>query len=420
MPHQDGAGQTRSDIDTALVGTHHAACLPEKSPLSEEDSFMASIKGRTTAPSTCHPASNRLLSPPVLTTLSQYHFTMSLGTIISFIGTGISLLSFVDSNFPDPQESGSVTAFSVGLDTDGLSDAGGDLPDIRLWDEAGQFLGATYDPGSINSGAAGQQVKISHDSGFEFSQSTYALLTANNDAICIAYVSHTWADGNKWAWSGDWGSACDGGTFYHSNIIINSEEPHKPDCLWIDADGDQPVKGVQIHFPDFTSNEPGVKPDFGKEFICDTPAYRYSFNNDPNEVVYFDPPRDYNNYGNNKKRTASRPAIRTPQKPTNATANAPKQKIPPTGRVYSTDSRLVVSSDAQHTASSLCEADRSYGPDFVSLVEGLYCDMSTKTLAPLCGEGVEDDCFDVEAKEMRASFQAKTAPKKFSKVMAWD
>lgn len=156
--------------------------------------------------------SNQHLLPPQQP-LSQSESIMSFGTIVSVIGTAVSILSFLDSNFPDPQESGSVTAFSVGLDTDGLSDAGGDLPDIRLWDEAGQFLGATYDPGSINSGASGQEVKISHDSGYEFSQSTYALLTANNDAICIAYISHTWADGNKWAWTGDWGRACPGGTW---------------------------------------------------------------------------------------------------------------------------------------------------------------------------------------------------------------
>lgn len=205
---------------------------------------------------------------------------------------------------------------------------------------------------------------------------------------------------------------------YHSNIIINPEEPHKPDCLWIDADGDQPVTGVQIHFPDFTATN-GVAPSDSIDYYCDTPAYRYSFNEDPNQVVYFDPPRDYNNYGNKKKRAASRPLIHTPQMPSNASANGPMQKIPVTGRVYSRDSRLVVSSDVQHTASSLCEADRSSGPDFVSLVEKLYCDMSTKTLAPLCGEGLEDECFDVQAKAMRNS-KARTAPKNFSKVMAWD
>lgn len=156
---------------------------------------------------------------------------MSGGTIISVIGTAVSLLSFIQSNFPEKENDGgydrllasiyaryrltllcrSSVAFAVGLNTDGLSGAGGDLPDVRLFGEGGEFLGAKYDPGDIQNGAAGKKVKVDQ-SGHEYQQPSYALFTANDDAICVAYVAQTWPDGSKWAWSGDWGRVCAGGT----------------------------------------------------------------------------------------------------------------------------------------------------------------------------------------------------------------
>lgn len=44
---------------------------------------------------------------------------------------------------------------------------------------------------------------------------------------------------------------------------------------------------------------------------------------------------------------------------------------------------LVVSSHDHQTAEELCTHGMSYGPDFVDS-KGNYCDMSTKTLSPLC------------------------------------
>lgn len=67
------------------------------------------------------------------------------------------------------------------------------------------------------------------------------------------------------------------------------------------------------------------------------------------------------------------------------------------------DTRLVKSSIPNQSAVELCESATSFGPDFVNVVEGMYCDMSTKTALPLCPEnlsGVEGAvvdglCFDL-------------------------
>ena len=58
--------------------------------------------------------------------------------------------------------------------------------------------------------------------------------------------------------------------------------------------------------------------------------------------------------------------------------------------------RLVTSVHEQHSARGLCENDYSYGPDFVSFSENVFCDMETKQQWPLCDGGrIEEGCYDL-------------------------
>jgi hypothetical protein len=83
------------------------------------------------------------------------------------------------------------------------------------------------------------------------------------------------------------------------------------------------------------------------------------------------------------------------------------------------DDRLVISSKNNQTASGLCDHENSFGPDFVSLVEGMHCNMETREVLPLCKPGVTDSCFDLEA--ARAALEAKTrsTEDKRSKIIEW-
>lgn len=57
---------------------------------------------------------------------------------------------------------------------------------------------------------------------------------------------------------------------------------------------------------------------------------------------------------------------------------------------------VIISSRSSHNATELCQKPNSYGPDFVSLEEGVYCNMDTRETLPLCASGVTVDCFNVE------------------------
>ncbi|KAL1866689.1 hypothetical protein Daus18300_006633 [Diaporthe australafricana] len=67
--------------------------------------------------------------------------------------------------------------------------------------------------------------------------------------------------------------------------------------------------------------------------------------------------------------------------------------------------QLVVSTKRSHssTATELCDSETSFGPDFVSTEEGLFCSMSQKKTFPLCNRNGEADastCFDLDANEL--------------------
>lgn len=127
--------------------------------------------------------------------------------VIGVVSGLLGIYQFGADNFGSSEDTGgSVVRIQVGLDsTNGLSNAGGDLPDIRLFNEVGEFLGASYDPGSIEDGTTGTDIRVQQTAE---QQAAYALFSANDNAICIAYLSIVWPDEQKFGWTGDWGKEC--------------------------------------------------------------------------------------------------------------------------------------------------------------------------------------------------------------------
>ncbi|KAH8879531.1 hypothetical protein GQ53DRAFT_834058 [Thozetella sp. PMI_491] len=88
---------------------------------------------------------------------------------------------------------------------------------------------------------------------------------------------------------------------------------------------------------------------------------------------------------------------------------------------------LVISEHADHSARSVCESETSFGPDFVSLYDGSYCDMCERKLYPLCRPSARDGCFDLSKRELRLGpqelsgrdLQDMSPPKTYKHVARW-
>lgn len=330
-----------------------------------------------------------------------------MGSIIEAIGvlSGVlGIIQFFKVNFPPPEIVGSMVRVGVGLDIKGgIQNAGGDLPDVRLWNEDGVFLGLTVDPGKVANGGFGD-IKIAHEHNLN-QQATYALFSANNDAICIAYTTITWPDGDKYAWIGNWGHSC-GGTWYYSNVYISSGS-QKPDCFWIDGDNNQPQTGFQVHWPDFVKSENETLPSgdgaaqAAIDHICNSTIFSMHIypDKDPRSIIYTVPSTG----GHDTEKTAYGPSKEAesarfqPQQGEGQRRNRPIGGEAFTARVRQT---LVIGNSTQHTAEGLCESDTSFGPDFLNVQDGTFCRMSDKTMFSACSDKVKDNCFDVSAKRL--------------------
>jgi hypothetical protein len=86
------------------------------------------------------------------------------------------------------------------------------------------------------------------------------------------------------------------------------------------------------------------------------------------------------------------------------------------------DTRLVVSSYPSHTATELCQSDTSRGPDFISVAEGLFCDMETRQVLQLCADGVNTSCVHMPGNSTMALVRRDgfATEKSYSAVVRWD
>lgn len=249
----------------------------------------------------------------------------------------------------------------------------------------------TADPGNVDSGTVGT-VEVDHDQ-----QGVYSLFSANNDAICIAWVTTTWSDaagGNKFAVSGDYGAEC-GGTWYESNMWTNSDNSYQPKCFWVDANGDQPNTGFQVRWPRYSADQ-FEEGNTDPATMCNDIDFGLRTEDDPSVVNYWTSAkkRDLND-----RRMRARRSVRAPW----------------------TAHELVISESQHHSADKLCKSDTSMGPDFVHVAEKIFCDMENKIEYPLCGgsgTNSTSSCFDLESQSLMAGGHVKRASQ-YTKLRDW-
>ncbi|KAL6889965.1 hypothetical protein GGI43DRAFT_430671 [Trichoderma evansii] len=285
---------------------------------------------------------------------------------VGWINDAVSMFQFLESLIPGSQASYSTVRVEAALNGNGLSGADGTISMIRIYDNNQNLIGQT-DGGYVSSG--GYQDFSIEQSGQE--QAVFAQIYSSNDAVCVSYASTSWVDGGQYGWVGDWGYLC-GLPWYYGSVYVNSGG-YAPRCTWIDGDDTNGIndQSLLIGWPWFGSNNQGTNPSS----YCGYPALR-SYTPSGGEVV--------------KRNT-------TPK----------------------LDSRLVISSAASHNATELCLSKTSRGPDLVSVAEGVFCDMATRELMPLCSQSTKDGCFHVDTRtKLRRDETSHT--KSYTEILQWN
>lgn len=364
--------------------------------------------------------------------------------IVGAVLAGIPLIA--DLLAPKADDSITTTVRIIAGDGD-FTD--GDQPHVHLFDRSGNSIGASR--GSDNTIHRGQprdvQVRQADPSRSANGAEYLALAAAGlNDAICVSIVTVTTPTGVTYNWMGDVGFQC-GLPWTYGNVMASESSEFGrviPKCVWLDGDASNGIKtqGVGIHLPSFTSNE-GREADYGRnndhmckskprlsayeklDFLDPIPYFKEPVADDATLVDFGDKALDEGNWdtkptdthgleglGRKTRRQAHAHSntTRHDDEGRQNTATPPPRpgsghggKVVPYGQSGNAmhRGRLVKSAHPSHSARELCESATSWGPDFVSLKEKLYCDMDTKTLWPCCGGDVRTACFDVEANAMR-------------------
>ncbi|KAG5956533.1 hypothetical protein E4U58_006546 [Claviceps cyperi] len=303
---------------------------------------------------------------------------------------GLGLFTFTQHNFIDYRPEGVGYRFAVGLDGAGpwgnsLTNAGGNLPDIRAFNELGDLLGTTVND---NTYCASGRTDCDSEVVDVHEQPTYTLFSANNDAICLAYVTVTFPEGSKYAWTGNWAKYCGAPWFYSDIFVPNNKGADKVLCSWMDGNGDQPITGIQVHWPDYDAGFKGNGNNAA--YYCHHPsALTFHRDHDPWRVHVRSAKRNM---------FASDPSLDTKR-----FADAPRDdaKKSTEGKHsdglterMARDTRLIKSKATSHLATELCESPTSVGPSFVSYHERKFCHMAPKHIYSFCEDVKKGDCWD--------------------------
>lgn len=227
--------------------------------------------------------------------------------------------------------------------------------------------------------------------------------------------------GETWTWTGDIGAMC-GQAWEHGEKIrgyLKNGDAYYPSCTWLDT-----AHGADV--------EPEPKPITNRQMKIDVTAYRgneglmskeyycgatiFSWKHD--EPIAERPSRGMCCDGCAVCLEEQAQAKRSLPMNTTATRS-------PRPRNQQSAEKLIVNSRSSQSAITLCNSPTSRGSDFASIDEGLFCDMDTKVLYPLCNDKIVEHCFDLEAEQPHlrqySAFQRRdlTEPK-YKYVSYWD
>lgn len=303
---------------------------------------------------------------------------------------------------------------------------GGSVPHVALWDDNGHRIGQYKGDrnGHLDIGSE-TNFPIEHsqtEPSFTNAQATYLTLSMmEKDAICVSYISLTWPNGVNYMFFGDVGYQC-GVDWYYSDLIVDAGG-YQPRCIWLDKDKSNGLhfQGMGLHITDFfaTSERAKEYQDIPDAMCKSTPRFQMYPNLLPDQwhsfylppLEYYDnhTDTDYNRVINAKgKKIGYQPPFEFKKRDLETSRSSSRSNSAPRSSKRNTNpqpSHLIVSEFDQQSAAELCGSEQSFGPDFVSVAEGIFCDMSAKEAWPLCdaAAAIVHGCFDLDTKQMVVS-----------------
>ena len=335
---------------------------------------------------------------------------MSLATnlVLVDIGVGVGLLAVALKGLISGHK-GAATQVQIAVGS-GAPNMGGSVPHVAVFDESGSRIGMYQgnENGHIDSPHVSTISIENSFAGGKEKQAEYLMLSMHeSDAICVSMVAVA-GDGAQWTWLGDMGKRCDA-DWYPSNFKLG-DGTYTPACVWLDADhtksksGKIKAQGFALHMPDFSGADGrAAQYSDNPDTLCksrERMTFYPELGPDPIPPV-FNPPLQYTEDGADTdiKRIVNRKTKLYPNTPSRTKRNQISKR-----QDRNLDSEhLVVSDNPLHSAKEVCEHPSALGWDFVSTVEGTYCDISSGFWWYLCSEKNSQGCFDLEKKAMRGN-----------------
>lgn len=234
---------------------------------------------------------------------------------------------------------------------------GGTIDNIYGYDYNNAYIG------SAGGGKVGQGgvLELTIDQKVAGVEADYVAVSNTDIGTCIAWISVKQYDGqSSGSWNGDVGYNC-GQHWYYGNQKagkLPDGSDWRPYCAWLDGNHDQNRPSAALKFK-VSAYGDHVKDTLKNDEACSATIFQY----DEGKV-------DGKPSG---KRTIHKVATSPP------------------ARYPWMESVLIHSNITQHDAEHMCNHPKSYGPDFVDS-NGMYCDMDTKTLTPVCTSDTDDKC----------------------------
>ncbi|KAL8873503.1 MAG: hypothetical protein Q9174_001040 [Haloplaca sp. 1 TL-2023] len=286
----------------------------------------------------------------------------------------------------DTTDQDTLVRIRVGVDDGGSQDdLGGDTPLVVGYDTNLRPVGVgVRNKYHIKNG---QFVNV-HISGGRQTP-TLEFTAGGTNGVCISDVYMNWADNQGFAFDGSWFKWCNM-DWYHSSISLQTStgDSFVPPCGWLDSDASKGhiLQGFRVDMLELR-NIPNIntwdKNDVQK--YC-TQTFQFSGSS---QIRYEKGNLDTVGEGDTTEKRDVDPPKSTTNETLSVTDTAGHRK------------KLVVSTYRGQSAQELCDSTTSRGPDFVSLDEEKYCDMSEKKVYELCSGRFTRDCFSLDRHSKR-------------------